>query len=237
MMNILTFYEQLRNDADALKFSLPVVSVYNPLNYAWNGFEQYMKFSAGKKRVIFVGMNPGPYGMAKTGVPFGEINAVKNFLGITNILITKPENENPAYPVTGLECSRSEVSGRRLWGLFQARFGTCEKFFAEHFVLNYCPLLFIGQHGNYTPDKIKRDESARLFEICDLCLKNVVEALMPEFVIGIGNFAFKRCQLALKNVNVNITKILHPSPASPMANHGWSEKVTEQLITSGVWTS
>ncbi len=235
MMNILTFYQQLRDDANALKFSLPVLSVYNPLKYAWDGFEQYMKFSVGKKRVVFVGMNPGPYGMAQTGVPFGEINAVKNFLGITNIFITKPENENPAYPVKGLECSRSEISGKRLWGLFHERFGTSEKFFAEHFVLNYCPLLFIGQHGNYTPDKIKRDESARLFEICDLCLKNVVEAFEPEFIIGIGNFAFKRSQIALKDVNVNITKILHPSPASPAANHGWSEKVTEQLITSGVW--
>ena len=232
-MNILKFYEQLKNEVNAITFSPPIVSVYNPLNYAWDGFVQYMKFSAGQKRVVFVGMNPGPFGMAQTGVPFGEINAVKNFLGITSIKINSPQNENPAYPVKGLECSSSEVSGKRLWGLFQARFGNCENFFAEHFVLNYCPLLFIGQKGNYTPDKIKRDESEKLFEVCDLCLKNVVETLSPEFVVGIGNFAFNRCKKVL--TGFNITKILHPSPASPAANNNWSEKVTEQLIMSGVW--
>jgi single-strand selective monofunctional uracil DNA glycosylase len=32
-----------------------------------------------------------------------------------------------------------------------------------------------------------------------------------------------------------VVRILHPSPASPAANRGWSAAATEQLIAAGVW--
>ena len=34
------------------------------------------------KRVVFLGMNPGPFGMAQVGVPFGEVAAVRDWLRI-----------------------------------------------------------------------------------------------------------------------------------------------------------
>jgi len=42
-------------------------------------------------------MNPGPWGMAQTGVPFGEINAVKDWLGI-NAEVDKPQKQHPKRP-------------------------------------------------------------------------------------------------------------------------------------------
>ena len=240
-LNISDFYQQLSLEIDALKFSWPVEFVYNPLSYAWHGFTQYNDlYSHGQKRVVFLGMNPGPWGMAQTGIPFGEVNAVRNFLRINSINITSPGNQNFKYPVRGLECTKSEVSGKRLWGLFSQRYGSAENFFQEHFVLNYCPLLFIartdnGNFRNYTPDRIRQDESMRLFELCDLCLIETIKILRPQYVVGIGNFAFKQAKKALIGLNVNITKILHPSPASPAANKNWAEKATQQLIQSGVW--
>ena len=217
-----------------MKFSLPVVSVYNPLNYAHEGFEKYLRYSEGKKRVVFLGMNPGPWGMAQTGVPFGEVEAVKNFLGIKDLMIVPPQNENPLYPVKGLGCKRSEVSGKRLWGFFQEQYKTAEKFFAEHFVLNYCPLLFLAESEknrvrNFTPDKIKKEEREKLFAYCDLCLKNVIEVFEPEYVVGIGNFAEQRAKISLEGMNLKVIKILHPSPASPQSNKNWGEKALEQL--------
>ncbi len=237
---ITKFYEHLRSEADALKFSYPVERVYNPLSYAWNGFRQYAeRYCSGCKRAVFLGMNPGPWGMAQTGVPFGEVNAVKYFLGLTDIRITQPENMHTSYPVKGLECARSEVSGKRLWGLFRDRFGTPEAFFREHAVLNYCPLLFLtagtreGTLRNFTPDRLKRDEREELFALCDECLRDAVNALEPEYVVGIGNFAAERAEGALSGVEV--VRILHPSPASPRSNSDWGGKVTEQLINSEVW--
>ena len=241
MNNLLDFYQNLCNSVDALRFTWPVEFVYNPLRYAWNGFTQYSEmYSHGQKRTVFLGMNPGPWGMAQTGIPFGEVNAVRNFLRINSISLEHPDNEHSKYPVKGLDCAKSEVSGKRLWGLFSQRFGTAENFFQDHFVLNYCPLLFIannekGGFMNYTPDRIRQDESALLFELCDMCLIKAIEILSPQYVVGIGNFAYNRAKKALVGMNVHISKILHPSPASPSANKGWAEKATSQLIESGVW--
>src|SRR4051794_11594281 len=128
---------------DRLKFAPPIEHVYNPLAYAWEPHEQYLtRFGAGRKRVVFLGMNPGPFGMVQTGVPFGEVQAVRGWLGIVG-RVNRPGREHPKRPVTGFDCMRSEVSGQRLWGLFAERYRTADEFFAEHMVLNYCPLAFL----------------------------------------------------------------------------------------------
>jgi single-strand selective monofunctional uracil DNA glycosylase len=129
------------------------------------------------------------------------------------------------------------VSGRRLWGLFAARFGKAEAFFAEHFVANYCPLVFMAESGrNLTPDKLPVEERKPLEAICDRHLQRLVEILKPEWLIGVGKFAESRAEKALKGMEgFRIGTILHPSPASPAANRGWAEKATEQLIQLGVW--
>ena len=237
---IKNLYEKLSGELDDMNFSAPVAIVYNPLRYAADGLEKYLRYSENDKRVVFLGMNPGPWGMAQTGVPFGEVEAVKIFLKLKDIHVNAPENEHELYKVRGLECPRSEVSGKRLWGLFEKKFGTAEKFFDEHFVLNYCPLLFLETSGenrvrNLTPDKLKKSEREVLFEVCNECFRKIIEVFKPEFVVGVGNFAEERARFALEGLDVKITKILHPSPASPQSNKDWDKKVTAQLIEAGVW--
>jgi single-strand selective monofunctional uracil DNA glycosylase len=224
---------------DRLKFQPPVTHVYNPLDYARAPHELYLrKFGAGQKRVIFMGMNPGPFGMAQTGIPFGEITAVRDWMKLS-APVEKPANEHPKRRILGFACPRSEVSGRRLWGLFAERFGAPENFFADHFVANYCPLAFCAQSGsNLTPDKLPPAEKNPLLEICNAHLRRVLEILEPEWLVGVGDFAFKRAQTICEKMEkpIRLGQILHPSPASPAANRGWSQKATEQLIQSGVWT-
>ena len=239
-IRIANFYKELCDSLEALEFPQPVISVYNPLRYAWEGFEKYLDYSEGKKRVVFLGMNPGPWGMTQTGVPFGEVNSVKDFLGINEIHVTRPEHEHEEYPVKGLDCNKSEVSGKRLWGLFQKRYGTAEKFFAENFVLNYCPLLFLykdakGNVKNFTPDKFRKAHRKSLYSVCDLCLKRVVDVLAPEYVVGIGNFAEDRALDALVELDLTVARILHPSPASPRSNNNWADTARKELIDAGVW--
>src|SRR5213596_1725843 len=137
---LITAAKRLRDAVAELSFATPVTHVYNPLIYAWRAHEMYLRrYGNGRKRVLFLGMNPGPFGMAQTGVPFGEISAVRDWLNIRSP-IGKPEREHPRRPVAGFDCERSEVSGQRLWGLFAKRFGTAGKFFTGHIVMNYCPL-------------------------------------------------------------------------------------------------
>jgi single-strand selective monofunctional uracil DNA glycosylase len=228
--------EKLRDDVEKLKFSPPVTHVYNPLAYAWGPHTTYLRrFANGRKRIVFLGMNPGPFGMAQTGVPFGEIAAVRDWLGLGG-LIGKPLKEHPRRPVSGFACPRSEVSGRRLWGLFADRFETPERFFAEHLVVNYCPLVFIEKTGrNRTPDKLPIGEKAALLAVCDKHLCAVIAALQPEWMIAIGNFAWQRAAAA-SNGKSKVGRILHPSPASPTANRNWAAIVTRQLQELGVWT-
>src|SRR5947207_5677211 len=180
----------LRDAVDRLTFAPPVTHVYNPLRYAWRAHELYLRrYGKTPKRVLFLGMNPGPFGMAQTGVPFGQVAAVRDWLGIT-APIDRPPREHPKRPVTGFDCQRSEVSGERLWGLFAKRFGSPEKFFRDHMVVNYCPLAFIEESGrNRTPDKLPPRERAALFAACDIHLRETIRILKPEWLIGVGEFA------------------------------------------------
>ena len=220
---------------DSMRFAAPVSHVYNPLDYAWAPNELYLRrYGASRKRVIFVGMNPGPFGMVQTGVPFGEIDTVRDWLGL-EAEVGRPATENPKRPIEGFDCTRSEVSGRRLWGLFRERFGSPEAFFAEHYVANYCPLAFFDGGRNLTPDKLPVAESAPLEAACDAHLRRVVELLEPEWVIGVGVWAEGRARAALAGTPVQFGRVLHPSPASPAANRGWSPAATRQLVEQGVW--
>lgn len=231
---------ELRDRVDALDFGSSVPWVYNPLNYAWQTHEQYLRRYAKEScRVLLLGMNPGPWGMAQTGVPFGEISAVLDFLGI-DAPVSKPAREHPKRPIEGLSCKRSEVSGQRLWSLFQSRYKKPEKFFEQHFVANYCPLVFMEESAkNLTPDKLPSVVRKPLEDVCDDHLSKLIEALAPEWVIGVGGFAEECANRVLAErlagSSVKVGRILHPSPASPAANRDWSGTATKQLIELGIW--
>ena len=119
-------------------------------------------------------MNPGPFGMLQTAVPFGEIAVVRDWLKIEEIQ-QSPSNMHPKRPIQGFACPRSEVSGKRLWGLFRERFCKATAFFKDHFVLNYCPLAFLESSGrNLTPDKLPRECRQQLQAICQHHLQEVI---------------------------------------------------------------
>jgi single-strand selective monofunctional uracil DNA glycosylase len=180
-------------------------------------------------------MNPGPYGMAQTGIPFGEVAAVRDWLGI-KASVGKPPNEHPKRLIAGFGCPRSEPSGARLWGMFAARFGTPGVFFRDHFVANYCPLVFMLESGgNFTPDKLPGQQREDLFSACDAHLRTLIGEVKPRWVVGVGNFAFERAQAALAGSETGIAKILHPSPASPAANRDWAGTAIGQLRQAGIW--
>ena len=227
---------RLSAKVDALAFAPPVSHVYNPLDYAWAPHEKYLRrYGASKKRIVFLGMNPGPFGMVQCGIPFGEIAVARDWLGV-EAPVGKPAQENPKRPVEGSACTRSEVSGRRLWGLFAEEFESADAFFAEHFVANYCPLAFFDHGRNLTPDKLPAHEAAPLYAACDEHLRELVAAVQAEWVVGIGAFAEGRAREALAGTPVRFGRILHPSPASPAANRGWAAAARKQLGELGIWS-
>ena len=234
-MNIRTVVKRLRKATESLEFSEPVTHVYAPLEYASEAVGQYLDRYARKDvEALFLGMNPGPWGMAQTGVPFGEVGHVRDFLKI-ECRVGRPVPEHPKRPVQGFDCERSEVSGRRVWSWVESRFGSADAFFQRFFIWNWCPLAFLEESGrNRTPDKLPALERQQLEAVCDEALRGIVECVRPQRVIGVGAYARKRAQIALDGSSIPIDTILHPSPASPMANRGWAPQVEVQLEKMGV---
>ncbi|MCR9247254.1 MAG: single-stranded DNA-binding protein [bacterium] len=219
----------------ALEFGEPVACVYNPLDHAWELHHQFLqRFGRGRKEFVLVGMNPGPFGMVQTGVPFGEVEAVRSWLGIRGE-VQQPAAVHEKRPVEGLACRRSEVSGRRLWGWAAARFVTPARFFRRFYVHNYCPLAFVSETGaNLTPDKLKKVDTKPLFAICDGLLRRVIETVQPRMVIGVGAFAEQRARRVLADHGVEFGRIPHPSPASPAANRGWEPLADAAFADLGI---
>lgn len=233
--SLLAAADDLRALLRPLTFSVPVTHIYHPLDYAWLAHAAYAgKFGRGEKRVLFLGMNPGPFGMAQTGVPFGEISAVRDWMGICEP-VERPPMEHPKRPIEGFACRRSEVSGRRLWGWARDTFGTAENFFRDHYVVNYCPLVFMGGTGaNITPDKLPSAEMAAVENACDSHLARVINILKPEWLVGVGGFAEERLRAVAGRGTAKIARIPHPSPANPAANKDWAGAAMRALREAGV---
>lgn len=227
--------DELVKGLRSLKFRAPVTHTYNPLVYARSGYDRYVaRFGSATKPVVLVGMNPGPFGMAQTGVPFGDVQMVKEWMGIC-VAVGEPTAPHPKRPVTGFACTRGEVSGRRLWGWARQRYEHPEAFFKQFMVLNYCPLVFMEAGGrNRTPDRLPAVERKALFEICDQALRKSIEIYKPQSVIGIGGFAERRIRHALNGMGLKLGRITHPSPANPRANRGWEPLVESELAVMGI---
>ncbi|KAK1799807.1 hypothetical protein P4O66_006339, partial [Electrophorus voltai] len=220
-----------------LTFGETVRYIYDPLDYAWNTHRCYVEtYCHGGQNVLFLGMNPGPFGMAQTGVPFGEVKFVRDWLKITGE-VGRPAVEHPKRRITGLACTQSEVSGARFWGFFQELCGEPGNFFRHCFVHNLCPLVFMGESGkNLTPPELPAAERDTLLSHCDTTLCQVVTALGVSLVIGVGKVAEQRARRALSEAgfSIRVEGIMHPSPRNPLANKGWASVVRTKLEELGV---
>jgi len=235
MADLISVARRLRGAVSALQFHSPVTHVYSPLDYAWSPHREYLeRYGAGRPEVVLVGMNPGPWGMTQTGVPFGDVEMVRNWLGIDSP-VRRPPVEHPRRPIQGFACRRREVSGQRLWGWARQTFGTPDEFFARFFILNYCPLCFLESSGrNRTPDRLPAAEREPLFGVCDRTLVQSVEVLRPRYLLGVGRFAYGRVTAALSKSGIRLGRVPHPSPASPQANRGWDGLMEEALKSLGI---
>ena len=227
--------KKLSKDVSSVNFSFDGF-IYNPLDYAWQPHKAFLeRYVNHEVKTLFLGMNPGPFGMMQTGVPFGEINAVKNYLHICE-KVGVPASQHPKRLICGFDLKRSEISGLRLWNLIQTSYPNADDFFREHTVFNYCPLAFISSSAtakNITPDSLVKCERDALDKVCLEYLSDIIKLLKPSFLIGVGKYAEKKLSEVAEGQVV--ASIVHPSPGNPMANNGWAEKTLKQLKEIGIW--
>ncbi|XP_018405230.1 PREDICTED: single-strand selective monofunctional uracil DNA glycosylase [Cyphomyrmex costatus] len=228
---LLSIEQELCTKLLDITFPPSIQYIYNPLEYASETHAMYVrKYCTGTKKILFVGMNPGPWGMSQTGVPFGEINMVRDWLKISGP-VNKPSKEHPDRKVIGFQCTRSEVSGLRLWSLFRDLCEIPENFFRYAYMHNYCPLAFMDDKArNITPAEIKGEGQRILHEACDKSLIDIIQLLKVEIVVGIGNYAEKRAQIAAQTggLSVQVMVLRHPSPRA-VGNQNWNETAKQRL--------
>ncbi len=230
----------LRDAIETVDVGDKVAVTYNPLRYAWAPHEAFLRrFGATRKKALLVGMNPGPWGMAQNGIPFGTASVVKGWLGLDGHPVGQPDEVHPKRPVHGWACTRDEKSGERVWGFLRAMYGTPERALSELMIANHCPLLLYAESGaNITPDKLRKAEREALFEVCDEGVRRIARALEPEVLIGVGAYAEERCAAIAEGTDWAVDRIPHPSPASPLANKDggihWRRAVAEVFVRHGL---
>ncbi|KAL4709369.1 hypothetical protein ACJJTC_013658 [Scirpophaga incertulas] len=229
----LEVLDQLNNSLEELQLLRSIKCIYNPTKYARRTFEMYVqKYCNTEKQIMYFGMNPGPWGMSQTGVPFGEINSVKDWLKINGV-VEKPPTELPARPVKGFECTRSEISGRRFWGLFKELCVSPENFFRTSFVYNYLPQQWMKSNGcNLTPGDFGTLQMEPLYNICDPIFIEVLKLYEVQTIVAIGKFCETRALKALKKYlpdsSIQVFYLPHPSPRT-VNNNNWDQKAIECL--------
>lgn len=235
-----TLTRSVADRTDGLRFDAKVAWTYNPLQYAWKVHEAYLeRFGTGPKDAIFLGMNPGPWGMAQTGIPFSDTTIAGDWMGLRGIPIGRPENEDPERPILGWDLDREEGSGQRLYGYVRERFGSVDAFFENHFTLNYLPLVMFSEEGkNLPPSRLLKSDREDVFAACDPYLKGMLDYYEPRVAVGVGKFALRRLEACLEARDVRIVDIPHPSPASPIATRDggrhWIRLVDETLEDAGI---
>ena len=232
--SLIRIAKRLRDETSRLHFGPPVHHVYNPLTYAWSPHCEYLeRFGEGEHKVLIIGMNPSYFGMAQTGIPFGDVDMVRDWLAI-RARVHRPRSEHPKRPIEGFGCRRREMSGKRLWEWARDRFGTPDRFFAHFFVLNYCPLCFLTKSGANLPVEKLRDEQCNmLFSACDRALNAAATVLGARYAMGLGRFAERRVHTVLGRAMV-CGGAPHPSPANARVGAAWGTEMARALAAIGV---
>ncbi|HET6405540.1 MAG TPA: uracil-DNA glycosylase family protein [Candidatus Thermoplasmatota archaeon] len=228
-MRLLDAAGRLRDACAALALDGPAY-VYAPLSYAWEPHEMFLRrYGERTGRALFVGMNPGPWGMAQTGVPFADVAWAHGWMDIIGE-VEPPARTHPKRPVLGFASTRSDPTGGKFYGWAKRRFGLAERFFADFFVVNYCPLLLLDDAGrNVTLAQLRKPDMDRLAPACDAWLRDAIDALRPSRILPMGSFVEARVRALAGGVPVH--PVRHPSPANPANNAGWGEEVDALLAT------
>lgn len=81
---LLNVASSLNSNINNLKFSNPIKYIYNPTVYAYDPFKKYIeKYGSTEKHILFIGMNPGPFGMSQTGVSVNKIECTSILFSIS----------------------------------------------------------------------------------------------------------------------------------------------------------
>ena len=171
---------------------------------------------AGPREILFVGMNPGPFGMAQNGVPFGDTAMVRDWLGI-EAPVERPRREHPKRPVLGLRMTRGEVSGARLWGWARGAFRDSGAILPARLRVELLPTFL---HGGERAERHPRQAAPRRARAPVRGLRRCTRrgrspTSGPVIVVGIGAFAAWRAAPLAEAAGAGVRRRPPPEPREP----------------------
>lgn len=145
--------------------------------------------------------------------------------------VDKPPLLHPKRPIEGLESTREEPSGKRLWTLFQKLSnGSLDIFFEQCFVHNFCPLVFFNKNGNnITPNELKAPYKQQIRDECLRITEEILKLIQPEIIVAIGLYVYDTLRKSEYCKTKRLLRLAHPSPRS-LYNNDWPEKAEKFLI-------
>ena len=192
-MTLVDISRALSERVASLRFHDPVCCVYHPLEYARAPHEAYLeRCGRGPKQVMLLGMNPGPFGMAQTGVPFGDVGLVRDWLGNHG---ARRKAGARASDAAGARLravrARSAASGCGASRATVRRAGALLRTVLRRQLL---PARFPGVGAkNRTPDKLPKRKRGAVRRRATTHFPPRGSAA-PEHVIGVGGFAEARAR-------------------------------------------
>ncbi len=228
--------------------------IWNPGLYGETWHARFRRlYRPGQHPLVVFGLNPGPYGMAQTGIPFTDIRRLVSALpDLAAELRGRGERvEPPGLAPPGLRpyLSRSfESSAVRVYRFLKKGWGGAERGWTEVVVANPCTLLFIdpAEGKNRTPADLARaarlrgsgrDQVRELVEsfgrIRIRCAVESIEALSPRGAILLGKDVQAALGPALRRIlgEARVIPWEHPARAVP---ESWASGLLSALRRRGL---
>jgi single-strand selective monofunctional uracil DNA glycosylase len=223
--------------------------VLNPGRYGERWHARFRRaYPMSPRPLLVFGLNPGPYGMAQTGVPFTDLKRLESALpGLWKDLVASGEpvtRPGLAPPSLARHLTRTfESSSVRVYRFLERAYGRPELALREVVFVNPCPLLFIDPEtgANRTPADLPRALRARkaaelvhAFE--ELRRATVLEAvaeLEPRGAILLGRDVAAAVGEALRAAlgARSVVEWEHPARAVPET---WSRGLADELRKRGL---
>ena len=218
---LLAAASRLRHELRGLRFGPPVSHVYDPLDYARRGYESYVRaFANAPKRVLFVGMNPGP---VRDGA---DRRAVRRRPDGARLAAASRRRSAGRRPSTRSDrCRASRVRAARSAAPASgapSRSASASRSASSPTTSSRTTARSRSSRRAAAiarPTSCPSASARRCFAPATRTCAGWCAALEPEWVIGIGAFAEARAREALPGARVG--RITHPSPANPRAQENW----------------
>ena len=227
--------------------------VWNPGRYGERWHRRFREtYPPGPNPVLLLGLNPGPYGMGQTGIPFTDIRRLESDLPE---LAARLRTDGESIGLPGLappdlrrRLDRTfESSSIRVYRFLRLAGGSAGAGWRRVVAANPCPMLFMEGTVNRTPADLRRAlrkrggrlerVTARLEECDQLrreCAREAVRVLEPRGVILLG----RNIQEALAGdpslgaVPGGVLAWEHPARAVPDA---WAGGLVRAVRRRGWW--